>query len=70
MEIKGKKVLKAWESFHGWKWFGVEKVDKYRWFGLVIGFEKEWGYFDERELDSLRPWVWEVRKEDIEFMDV
>ena len=27
MEIQGKKVLKAWESFNGWKWFGIEKVD-------------------------------------------
>lgn len=24
--IDGKKVLKGWESFSGWFWFGVEKV--------------------------------------------
>lgn len=25
--IDGKKVIKAWESFTGWYWFAVEKVE-------------------------------------------
>jgi len=70
MEIQGKKVLKAWESFNGWKWFGIEKVDDHIWFGLVVGFETEWGYFDERELEALKPWVWEIRKQDLDFVEV
>lgn len=26
--IDGKKVIKAWESFTGWYWFAVEKVEE------------------------------------------
>lgn len=40
-----------------WTWYAVEgQQDKsdYLFFGLVDGFEKEWGYFSLRELESLR----------------
>jgi len=70
--INGKKVLKAWESFTGWYWFAVEKCDCGiptcdRWFGLVQGFEEEWGYFSENELKALGKSyrVWEIPKKDL-----
>lgn len=62
--IQGKPVIKIWESFTGWYWFGVEKVDSNRWYGLVRGFETEWGYWDDRELQALHPRIWEVREDD------
>jgi hypothetical protein len=65
--IDGKKVLRAWESFTGWYWFGIEEDGPKRWFGYVQGLEDEWGYFDERELESLAPRVWEIRKADLPY---
>ena len=63
--INGRKVLRAWESFTGWYWFGVEEVEPKLWFGFVQGLEEEWGYFDEKELESLAPKVWEIKKVDL-----
>ena len=63
--INGRKVLRAWESFTGWYWFGVEEVEPFVWFGFVQGLEEEWGDFDERELNSLAPQVWEIKKTDL-----
>jgi hypothetical protein len=73
--IDGRKVLRAWESFSGWYWFGIEKarqqdsvIDRmtYKndtiWYGLVQGFEEEWGYFSQAEIESLRPKTWEIPK--------
>jgi|26BtaG_2_1085354.scaffolds.fasta_scaffold02038_6 hypothetical protein len=67
--IDGKKVLKAWESYTGWYWFGVERVrtqdsiirfdpevvikDDQIWFGFVQGLEEEWGEFSQGEIESL-----------------
>lgn len=69
----GLKVLRGWESFSGWYWFATEKVRTqdsvicgkvFRgdtiWFGLVQGFEEEWGEFSQAELESLSPRVWEL----------
>jgi len=66
LEIDGKRVLKGWESFSGWYWFGVEKVesDPGMWFGLVQGFEDEWGYFSEAELKSNRM-IWKIKARDL-----
>lgn len=60
--IQGKPVLRIWESWHAWYWFATEKVDEHRWFGLVRGFETEWGYWDERELKKNAPLIWEVER--------
>jgi len=73
--INNKKVLKAWESFSGWYWFAVEKVQVQDsiidekvyegdqiWFGLVQGLEEEWGDFSEGEINSLKPKTWEIPK--------
>ena len=77
--INGKKVLKAWVSFSGWYWFAVEKVQEQEslikgkavkdtiWFGLVQGFEEEWGDFSQAELESLGTKVWEIPKKDIPY---
>jgi len=76
--IDGKKVLRGWESFRGWYWFGTEQAYKqdsliegkvYKddtiWFGYVQGLEDEWGYFSQAEIESLKPKTWEIRKKDL-----
>ena len=76
--IDGKKVLCGWESFSGWYWFATEKAYKqdslingqvYKddtiWFGYVQGFEEEWGYFSQAEIESLKPKTWEIPKKNL-----
>ena len=78
--IDGNKVLRAWESWHGWYWFATEKAGEQIsvmangdsipdtiWFGYVQGFEEEWGYFSQAEIESLKPKVWEIKKEDLPY---
>jgi hypothetical protein len=78
--VDGKKVLRAWESFTGWYWFATEEAYKQDsvidgrvhkndiiWFGLVQGFEEEWGYFSLAEIESLRPKTWEINKWDLPY---
>lgn len=70
--IDGKKVIKAWESYTGWYWFGVSYEDDENdriWYGLVQGFEDEWGWWSENELKELMKEmkVWEIRKKDLPF---
>ena len=41
-------------------------VDDTIWFGLVQGFEEEWGDFSEAEIRSLGPYrVWAIRPMDL-----
>lgn len=77
--IDGKKVLKAWESFSGWYWFGVEKAytqDSWLdggvvegdqiWYGFVQGFEEEWGHFSQGEIESLGKYkVWPIPQKNL-----
>ena len=82
--IDGKRVLKAWESFSGWYWFGLEVseirkkadgggsvmadgnvADDVIWFGLVQGFEEEYGYFSEAEIKALGNKVWPINACDL-----
>lgn len=78
--IDGKKVLKAFESFTGWYWFATEESYKQDsviegkvypndtiYFGLVQGFEEEWGYFSQAEIESLKPRTWEIKKADLPY---
>ena len=70
--IDGQMVIKAWESYTGWYWFGVsyeDDGDDRIWYGLVQGFENEWGYWSENELKELMKElkVWEIRKKDLKF---
>jgi Protein of unknown function (DUF2958) len=40
-----------------WTWFATEgdpQGDDFIFFGYVIGFEEEWGYFSLTELESVR----------------
>ncbi len=40
-----------------WTWYATEgqaEDDDFLFFGLVIGFEREWGYFTLKELESAR----------------
>ena len=80
--IDGKKVLKGWESFSGWFWFGTE-IDREQeslldglegpgtpdiiWFGYVQGLDEEWGYFSQAEIESLKPKTWEIPKENLHY---
>ena len=59
------KVLKAWESFHGWYWFATELNDDGNHFGFVQGLEHEWGYFSESEIMSLSPMAWPINDCDL-----
>lgn len=69
-------VLKGWESFSGWYWFAVEKVEERRvadgsvvddviWFGLIQGHEEEWGEFSEAEIKALGNMAWPIKACDL-----
>jgi hypothetical protein len=60
-------VLKGWESFKGWFWFGVERAADGTWYGLVQGFEEEWGYFSEAEMAPLvrAGRIWPIKRCDL-----
>lgn len=46
-------VVKYFTPWTNWTWYGVEFDGKDRFFGLVDGFEREWGYFSLSELESI-----------------
>ena len=50
-------VCKFFTPYSNWTWLvseGSEQEDgDYLFFGLVIGFEKEWGYFTLKELEGV-----------------
>jgi hypothetical protein len=78
--IDDQKVIKAYESWNGLYWFATEeshrqdsvfegivyKDDKI-FFGLVQGFEEEWGYFSKAEIERLRPKIWEIKPQDLPY---
>jgi len=48
-------VVKFFHPLSNWTWFAVEYDPTDRLFyGLVDGFEKEWGYFSLDEMESVR----------------
>ena len=77
--LNGHNVLKAWESFSGWYWFGVEKLHTQDsvlsdgqviegdqiWYGYVQGFEEEWGNFSQGEIEALHPKTWPIPKRNL-----
>lgn len=82
-KVGGKPIIRAWESFTGWYWLAVEESHKqdsvidgkvYKddqiYFGYVVGDFKEWGYFSLAELELSKPLVWEVKKHDIESIEI
>lgn len=58
------EIKEVWESFSGWYWFVTEYHEGTLAFGLVRGWEVEWGYFDLTELRELERTskVWRVPK--------
>ncbi len=63
----GRRVLKGWESFTGWYWFGTEEVEPGYWFGFIQGFDEEWGYFDVNEIKTLSNMAWEILPQDLPY---
>ncbi len=48
---------KFFTPWTGWTWFvteGSQQEEDFIFFGYVIGFESEWGYFSLNELESIR----------------
>jgi len=51
-------IVKFFQPWGAWTWYATEgqknEEGKWEFFGLVEGFEKEWGYFNLEELQSVR----------------
>lgn len=50
-------ICKFFTPDANWTWYvieGEQQEDDYIFFGYVIGFEKEFGYFSLKELESVR----------------
>ena len=47
-------VVKFFTPDSNWTWYAVEFDGKDLFWGLVCGFEQEWGYFSLRELESVK----------------
>lgn len=45
--------VKYFSPYNGWRWYVVEFDGDDTFFGLVDGFELEWGYFSLSELSSV-----------------
>ena len=58
------EIFEVWESLNGWYWFVTEYHEETFAFGLMKGWETEWGEFDLKELRRLarRLKVWKVQK--------
>lgn len=47
-------IVKYFTPFSNWTWYGVEYDPQTRtFFGLVVGHEKEWGYFSLAEFEHI-----------------
>ena len=46
--------VKFFAPWNAWTWYATEFDGKDLFFGLVNGFEREWGYFRLSELESVR----------------
>lgn len=67
--VRLSEIQEIYESYTGWYWFVTEYHEGSLAFGLVRGFELEWGYFDLEELHELQAQglVWKVAKENWAF---
>lgn len=63
--VRLSELKEVWESVSGWYWFVTEYHEGTIAFGLVRGWETEWGYIDLAELQQLakQGWVWQVPKD-------
>jgi len=46
-------VCKFFSPFNGWRWYATEFDGEDTFFGVVVGWETEWGYFSLSELASV-----------------
>lgn len=46
-------IVKFFTPWTNWTWYAVEFDGEDRFFGLVDGHEKEWGYFSLKEMASI-----------------
>jgi hypothetical protein len=69
-KVNGKPIIKAWESLTGWYWFATEHMEDDVYFGFVVGFYPEWGYFSAVELAENSPMVWELKKSVIRLIEM
>lgn len=46
-------IVKFFQPWGSWTWYATEFDGEDLFFGLVHGFEKEWGYFSLKELESV-----------------
>jgi len=60
--VRVSDILEVWESYSGWYWYITEYHQGSEAYGVVHGFETEWGYFDLDELRELekKGMVWQV----------
>jgi hypothetical protein len=60
--VRVSEILEVWESFSGWYWYVTEYHEDSLAYGVVHGFETEWGYFSLDELRELerKGMVWQV----------
>lgn len=79
--IDGHEVLRGWESYSGWYWFAVRKVQTQDsdmgdgtvikndtiWYGFVQGLCEEWGDFSQGEIERLSPKTWPIPQENLVF---
>lgn len=62
---------KFFSPYSNWTWFvteGSQEGDDFLFFGYVIGFEEEWGYFSLSELQSARRGSLPLVERDLQFM--
>jgi hypothetical protein len=52
--VRLSEIRELWESWNGWYWFVTEYHEGSLAFGMVKGWETEWGYFDLDELRELK----------------
>ena len=57
-------VVKFFQPWGSWTWYAVEFDGQDRFFGLVDGFELEWGYFSLWELRPIQgPWGMTIERD-------
>jgi hypothetical protein len=56
-DVRGRFVCKFFDPCGSWTWYVLEgeetEVGDWRFYGLVDGYEKEWGYFLLSQLESV-----------------
>jgi hypothetical protein len=52
--VKPLAVVKFFSPYTGWKWYATEFDGEDIFFGLVVGFETELGYFSLKELEEVK----------------